>query len=271
MRLDRVILSSDLNPKYLDFWPIVSQAWRKLFDVPVVLALVAPPNPDLVRELQIYGSVVRLDPVPGIPLPNQAKMARYFVAAQDRSDLVTMTNDIDLLPLQREYYDDLLAKRPAYSLMTIGSELYTGPEQGKFTAGYLTCEGYTWRRLLHRDRPAWAHWINSFVAMRLFDDKEDISSTVHHEHPDTFSDESVLRAVLSCANVHATMLPRGYADTKERGIDRSDWPQQIDHWGLRSKRYVESHLLRPYRDHAARIKPLLDYLGIQPAILANTR
>ena len=30
MKIDNVILSSNNDPKYLDFWPIVSKAWQNL-------------------------------------------------------------------------------------------------------------------------------------------------------------------------------------------------------------------------------------------------
>ena len=35
MKLDKVILSSDDNPDYLEFWPIVSEAWRNIGIEPI--------------------------------------------------------------------------------------------------------------------------------------------------------------------------------------------------------------------------------------------
>ena len=32
---DRVILSTSEDPKYIEFWPVISKAWKKLFNVKV--------------------------------------------------------------------------------------------------------------------------------------------------------------------------------------------------------------------------------------------
>ena len=37
MKIDRVILASNENKNYLDFWPIVSEAWKKLDVKPVLI------------------------------------------------------------------------------------------------------------------------------------------------------------------------------------------------------------------------------------------
>ena len=37
MRLDTVILASNDNPDYLDFWPIVSEAWELMGIEPILI------------------------------------------------------------------------------------------------------------------------------------------------------------------------------------------------------------------------------------------
>ena len=37
MKIDRVILASNENKNYLDFWPMVSEAWKKLDVKPVLI------------------------------------------------------------------------------------------------------------------------------------------------------------------------------------------------------------------------------------------
>ena len=37
MILDTVILASDDNPDYLDFWPIVSEAWESMGLEPILI------------------------------------------------------------------------------------------------------------------------------------------------------------------------------------------------------------------------------------------
>lgn len=255
----RIILSSDENPKYIEFWPLVSWAWRKLFGIEVWLALVAPEGRFNLEELRERGHVVRYDPVPGVPTCNQAKVARYHLAASLGDDTLVMTHDLDLLPLQRDYMLKLLDQRPEGYLLTIGSEVYVGPETGKFTAGYLTLESYLWRKLVNPKQLEWDAFVRSFIGLRVFDHKEDISRTVHHENPDTFSDESLLRALLSLNPVPLVRLPFGYWPYTVRALDRADW--RFDPRKLEDGTYVEAHLLRPLSQNKDRIQPLIDYLN----------
>lgn len=256
MKLDRVIISCDDNAKFKPFWPLIRHTWKRFFpETEVWLARVT-----WVTSLDDYmNGIINFPPVEGIPISNQAKMARYYLAAHFSDYKVTMTNDIDLLILQREYTENLLKKRWPGSLLTIGSELYTeGTEKGKFTAGYLTAEGAVWRRLLNPQDLLWHDFIHSFEGMRAFDHKEDITRAIHHEDPDTFSDESLLRALVHINGITMSSLPRGYSPYTARALCRSDW--RYDRSKIIDGTIVEAHLPRPWDDHKDKIQPLLDYL-----------
>ena len=259
MKLDRVILSSDDNLKFIEFWPLVAEAWRKLFEVDVWLAVVSwCYGKAALRKLKEHGYVEVYAPIEGIPIANQAKIARYHLASIWNDASVVMTNDIDLLPLQSAYVHDLLHQRPPGHLLTVGAELYTGPEKGKFTAGYLTAESSVWSKLVNPLHLAWPAFIKSFVGMSEIDYKEDISRTVHHEEPDTFSDESLLRALLKMNPVPVIYARRGFEPYTARALCRSDW--KLDPGKLKNNEYVEAHLPRPWHDHVDKIKPLAEYL-----------
>ena len=260
MYFDRIILSSDDNPKFIEFWPLVAQSWRRFFgDIKVWLALVAPAGRFDLAELRKHGYVVRYDPVPGIPAGNQAKVARYFLAAEWDDASVNMTNDLDLMVLQSAYTYNLLLQRPLGHLLTVGAELYAGPEAGKFTAGYLTAESAVWRALVNPLHLDWTDCIRGFTGMCVFDHKEDIARAVHHEDPDTFSDESLLRALLKINPVPVFHAPRGYNPYTARALCRADW--KLDPNKLTDGTYVEAHLPRPMHQHADKLKPLIDYLN----------
>src|SRR5574337_1806660 len=256
MKLDRVIISCDDNPKFRPFWPLIQHAWKRFFPkAEVWLVLVADTNLP-------YGGerVMTLPVVPGIPVSNQAKMARYYVAAQFCDYKVTMTNDIDLLILQREYTEMLLKGRWPGTLLTIGSELYTeGTEKGKFTAGYLTAESVVWHRLVNPNSHNWPNFIKSFIGMQTFDHKEDITRAVHHEDPDTFSDESLLRALVHINGIVMSDAPRGYNSYTARALCRSDW--RYDRNKILDGTIVEAHLPRPWAEHKEKIQPLLEHLN----------
>lgn len=258
MKFDRIILSSDHNPKFIEFWPLVAKGWRTFFgDVDIWLALVAKEGQFDLKELRKHGNVERYEPVVDCPTANQAKVARYHLAATWGDDSVVMTNDLDLLPLQHQYLDQFV--RAPGQLFTLGAELYTGPEAGKFTAGYLTAESSVWRTLVNPFNSPWISFVRSFVGMKMIDHKEDISRDVYHESPDTFSDESLLRALLKLNPVPVVYAPRGYNPYTVRALCRADW--RFDPKKLANGTYVEAHLPRPLSANVERIQPLVDYLN----------
>ena len=259
MIFDRIILSCDANPKFLEFWPLVSKGWHAFFgDIEVWLALVAALGKVDLKELRRHGHVELYAPLENIPLPNQAKIARYHLAATWGDDSINVTNDLDLLPLQTDYFFNLLRPRPPGHFMTVGAEIYTGPEAGKFTAGYLTAESRVWRTLMNPLDFGWFTFARSFAGMHVFDHKEDILRTVHHEDPDCFSDESLLRALLTQNPVPVYHAPRGYAPYTVRALCRANW--HFDPKKLADGTYVEAHLPRPWSEHRDKIQPLVDYL-----------
>lgn len=259
MRFDRIIISSDDNPKFLPFWPLVAEGWHRFFgDVEVWLALVGTPDRGMMDDLKQHGNVEVYAPVTDVPMPNQSKLARYHLAAQWTDDSVTMINDVDLLPLQTTYVCNLLRQRPPGHLLTVGSELYTGRESGKFTVGYLTAESAVWKRLVNPLGLGWTAWINSFIGMAVHDHKEDVMRRVHHEDPDTFSDESWLRAMLTQNPVPVVHARRDFYPYTARALCRADW--RFDPKKLADGTYVEAHLPRPLADHIDKIKPLEDWI-----------
>lgn len=258
MRLfDRVVLSCNEDPKYIDFWPAISLAWQKLFDVNVSLAFLTNRQQDdeLVLKMEEFGEVITFEPVPGIPQPNLAKVIRHILAGCYGEERC-LINDIDLLPLQRDYVQNLLSRANGSTLLTTGRDLYRDKEQGKFTMGYLCAYGTIFREIVNPDQLSYLELIESWVGLQVFDHKEDISSRIHNEHPDCFSDESLWRALLDRYERPVIHCPRGFGD--ERTIDRSRWG--YDEEKLKAGYYVESHLPRPYSQFKEQIQPLLNYV-----------
>ena len=96
MKIESVILSSDSNPEYIDFWPMVSRQWHKTGIKPVLCYLRAAN--DTRRISREYGEVIDYDLVEEIPASLQGQIARIFHASTCGEDVV-MINDIDMLPV----------------------------------------------------------------------------------------------------------------------------------------------------------------------------
>lgn len=94
MKIDRVILSSNESKEYLDFWPIVSLAWKKLGIEPTLI--YTGKNP------------IKLDNIININLPN---IDTAFLAQNVRllapslfPDEVIIISDIDDMPLSESFF-----------------------------------------------------------------------------------------------------------------------------------------------------------------------
>ena len=95
MKLDYVILSSNDNPDYLNFWPIVSEAW-KLMGVEPILIYTGK------EDINYKGNIVRFD---------SHNLDSAFVAQNIRilypallKDKNCIVSDIDNLPLSKKYF-----------------------------------------------------------------------------------------------------------------------------------------------------------------------
>lgn len=251
---DRVIVASD-DSHFLAFWPLVAKAWKKFFDVRVTLAFVSDDVPKhRLFELSRHGEVVLIPPNIRAPTANQAKLARFHLAANKYSDEVVMIEDIDTLPLQRKYFEEVTSKRPSGKLLMVGHEVYTGPTlSGKCPASTMTAEQSVFAELLNPEGLEFRHWVSSFRGSKKFDGYEDPFRT-----PTEFSDESLLRAVLtnSAAHIHKE---RRRADPKTDWIDRGKWKMDKDK--LFSGGYVCVNLKRPLEKDNPDVKLIEEYVS----------
>tara|TARA_R110001599_G_scaffold17904_1_gene71052 strand:- start:614 stop:1396 length:783 start_codon:yes stop_codon:yes gene_type:complete len=250
--MDRVVLSTDDNDTYINFFPIVAKAWKKFFDVTVSLAYVTdkPEGHPLVAAMREYGEVHLFPPIEGVPTGNQAKMARFYLASK-YSDEVCMVNDIDSAPLSTHYFDRVLSQYEDGKVLAVGAEVYEGtPHAGKFPIGEITATGKVFRYLVNPSNLGFDKYIDSFKNIRVHDHKECILSP-------EFSDESLLRVLFRRTKTPAVHARRD-VDIQSDWVDRSWWG--IDEDKLHSGRYVLVNFLRPLMGHLEQTIPIIDYI-----------
>lgn len=253
---DRIVVSSDDSPTFLNFWPCVSQAWQKFFDVKPTLALVTNRSSDdlLFEKLKRYGDVYPVPYVEGIPVPNQAKIARFLVASK-MGDEVCMIEDIDTVPLQSEFFKIRLQQRQPNKILAIGHEVFINTvNAGKFPISNITTEGYNFKKLFNPLDLEHEQLVRSFVGLNVVDHKEDISN-----HASSFSDESIVRGLIHKHNLHHMIqkVERG-VNIHSDWIDRSWW--NVDPVKLKGGGYVICNFLRPCRENAQHFIPIYEYL-----------
>lgn len=251
-KIDRVILSSDLSGQFLNFWPLAAESWKRIFGIAPVLALVSrkPVDSVILRELEKFGEVYVYVSKSEAPLPNQAKMARWYLAGKLENQLVTI-EDIDTIYLSSDYLLDRLSYFQDETLLGIGSDVNQDEPSynGKFPASNLTGKSETFRDFFgSNSSESFEEFLGRFKGMALIDDRED-----PFKKPKNFSDESLIRALRTSGKRDLIMtIPRD-VDIKNEWMDRSWWPKNGDV----PEKAILANLLRPLYNNQHRCRKLI--------------
>jgi hypothetical protein len=100
MELKYAVVSSDSNPEYLDFWPYVAKAWKRIGIEPVLIYIDKEAPDDSVNS---HGRVIYLESIPEWCIAQQAQCIRFWAAKI--LDAPFIISDMDMLPISEDYYN----------------------------------------------------------------------------------------------------------------------------------------------------------------------
>lgn len=107
-KIDRVVLATNDNPDYIQFWPIAAKAWQEIVGVRPTLALIGGQD---VQVDESYGDIIRFEPIPGIPTSFYAQCVRLLLPCLFPTEGCVLA-DIDLIPLQKRFFTKKIARIP---------------------------------------------------------------------------------------------------------------------------------------------------------------
>lgn len=255
--INQIILSCNEDPTYMSFWKPVSWAYRKIFpDVKIHLAFLTKRGEDdeLVKDFRRYGEVTLFKPVDDVPEFGQAKMIRFILASRQGND-VCYIDDIDLFPLREDFITDKTSKRPKDYLLCVGGEVYNN--NGCYPVSQMTAEGYVWKSFVNPNDLSYEDLIRSFKGVHKFDRREDIMIPLDFSIDSYFSDERLMRRLISINGVKKFEQRRGYDHYLDATIDRAKW--EVIQEKLDAHGYFNAHGIRPYDEEA--YQPLLKYIA----------
>ncbi len=137
MKIDKVILASNDNPEYLDFWPLVSEAWERL-GVEPVLIYTGKEKIDLPGEV-IHFYVEGVDPV------FVAQNIRILMPAL-YPEHNAITADIDDLPLSKKYFIDNVKDIPDHMFVVYRWGFIT---ETMIPICWTLAKGTTWQKIFN--------------------------------------------------------------------------------------------------------------------------
>lgn len=168
MKLTKAILSSDNNPKYLDFWPYVSKAWKDLIGIEPILFFIGPK--EKVNDLQKHGTVIHVEESPLWDIVNQSQSVRLWGATRFPNEGVIIS-DMDMLPISRNYFLGSVENIPedffvSYTSDVLNFGFYKRVPQ--FPMCYLAGRGSTFSQILGVDSSCeWEKLMESMKDSRI--------------------------------------------------------------------------------------------------------
>lgn len=133
--LNRVILATNNDESYIEFWPIVAPLWEKMGFRPT-LALIADENCKVDTKI---GDVLRFTPIPGVPESLYAQSIRLLLPVLFPDDNC-LISDIDMLPISRSYFVDGAAPCPENAFLLYRDKAY-GKNEKKYPMCYFGGKG----------------------------------------------------------------------------------------------------------------------------------
>lgn len=240
LKLDRVILASDANPTYLQFWPLVARAWKQLIGVQPTLILIADES---VQVDETLGDVIRLKPIEGVSTATYAQCVRLLAPAYYENE-VCIISDIDMLPISREYFCDSIKDFSDSTFVVYRDKAY-GENSKRFPMCYNAGKGRLFKSIFRfssvDDIP---RLVQKWVEMGLGWNTDEIMLLAYVRNWPYMKD-------------HCAFL--GHTSMESRRIDRANWRYSKTRLG---NYYIDAHMVRPLDAYYDEIKALADDLGL---------
>lgn len=249
--MNRVILSTTYDDLYADCAFLVTTAWAQLGYKPTLFVVG-----NKTREIKVAPEteVIEIKSIKTVTNGFVSQNIRMIAPLWFLDD-ICITGDIDMVPMSKEYFDDICSHVVADNIVVASSDAYPEASKrfpicyfagyGKSYAGALDIEEFT----LDED------WLESFFnALKSYGLGWD-------------TDELVFTAMLLGQDkIKTTKLNRGwvsnhYGRIASNRIDRVCWQETHDNW-LKTGYAVDAHLPRPYSQNRHLTKKIEEKYGI---------
>lgn len=233
-KLDRVILASDVNPAYVEFWPLVAKAWKNIVGIKPTLALIAPA--DFVID-DTYGDIILIEPIPGIPTSFHAQVIRLLLPAYFENEYCIIS-DMDMIPLQKDYFVKAVESAPADSFVVF--------KDGAFDADYFKEYPMCYNAALGKT-------FKDIFKIKSLTDIPRIVKEMYALCLGWTTDQQILYKQLHNWEFYKTKCIQLGHDVHPR-VDRMNW--SYDKKLVDKNYYIDSHMPKPYTKH----KEIIDAL-----------
>jgi hypothetical protein len=227
--IDYVIISSDDNPMYKDFYPIVSKRWLELGYKTYYVNIT---DKDEIIENE-YGIIHKIKSLDFVSTGFQSQVVRLFSSKFIDGNI--MMSDIDMLPINGDYYHQYNSELTDDNVI-----IYSGQPYGNvpyYPMCYVVSKSSNFRKYLDIENINFSQYCKM-----LSDNYGQAWNTDENFMYDRFQS-------------HLDKLVIKNDRDFSRRVDRGNWIYNIDL--LKSGYYIDSHMLRPYLNNRIQIDSLI--------------
>jgi len=245
VKLSTVLVSSDANPLYIDFFPLVHDVWARLVGVRCILALVADEVPSALAGMK--EDIMRFAPIDGVSDGLQSQCIRLLAPQLMGGSDAVLISDIDMLPMNRRYFVDSVVGVPDTSFVVYRSNaLADHPDQVAMC--YNAAAPVTWAKLV-------GHRVGTIAeaqdVVKQWAAGVDYDGT--SERPGWATDQVLLRRFVDSAGGDLDVVKLTDRQIGFRRLDRSGMRNRANALQMalaRRHEYSDYHMLRPMTVHA---------------------
>jgi hypothetical protein len=230
--IDYVIISSDDNPLYKDFYGIVAKRWFELGFKTYFINITD--NDEIVKNE--WGVIHKIKSIDGFSTGFQSQIVRLF--SPNLIDGNILISDIDMLPISSRYFNEQVSYLTNDNIVLCSGQPYS--DVPFYPMCYVISNSKVLKKTLGIDNLSFEEYCKMI--------KEQY-------HLAWNSDENFLYDKLK--NFQG-ILTKKERDFKKR-IDRSSWMYDINL--IKNDYYIDSHLLRPLSTEIEKINKLLNDLN----------
>lgn len=235
MNIDYAIVSSDTNPMYYDFWPIVRKLWSSHIGIKPIFVYFSDKN-----SVEEYEDCIihEYKPIDGVDTGFQSQLVRMFIT-KFYPEHVCLTSDIDMLPLSKEYFNTITLEYDENDMVILSADAY--PNINRYPICYNAAKGNTFNEILDLNC-TFEEYVKRLSSYNWGWDTDELYFGMKVNE---FKYQNRIKKLnrgwsLGIANSRIDRVRWGYVKNK---LQKGD--------------YIDSHSLRPYSKHKELINKLI--------------
>jgi hypothetical protein len=157
VKINKVILATDSNPSYIQFWNPISKVWKTKFNIDPILIFIGTEAQFKTADLsEEYGKIIRQEPIANIPTAWSSTWSLYYYTQFFLDDTIIIMG-IDQLPLSKDFLVNKIKDIDDNAYVMLIADAYDGADVwqktppnktiGRFPTAYHIAKGERFKEI----------------------------------------------------------------------------------------------------------------------------